>query len=228
MKANPGLATSLRLATGGGGAGTMYLDGLRVAPYGQLNSWEASLEGWSVPNTNFTSGGFSTTDGASAGLYSWVVQNTTGTMCGIRMGPPRSEGPSSTVLTELLAKATNVTMTVYFPTNAPYTGNFGWGVGFSLYLNQPGGAGILPISKWENWSTLGITNTLPSRFRRQSEPRCLTILRCPAPCVWRRAAAAPERRFLTTFSSAFCLPPRPASGFANFGMASAATKFPRT
>ncbi|MCX7722659.1 MAG: immunoglobulin domain-containing protein [Verrucomicrobiae bacterium] len=157
MKAYPNLPSSLRLCTGGGGRGTMYLDGLRVTPFGQANSWEADLEGWTVVNSaNFASDGFSSSTGVTAGLYSWIVRNTTGNYKWNQDGTdPDLESASSVELTSLLANATNVTLDVVVP-----SGSLGWGIGFSLYVNQPGGAGILPISKWENWMGSGSTNTL--------------------------------------------------------------------
>jgi hypothetical protein len=153
MKANPGVATSLRFCLGSGNAGTMYLDGLRIAPYEQVNSWEYGLEGWTIVNTNFAFGGLSNTNGASAGLYSLVVSNTTGNFAWNQDGTaPDFRGPSTTDLTALMSKATNVA----FEVTVPNSGDFGWGMGFSLYLNQPGGGGIMAIpASWQNWLPSG-------------------------------------------------------------------------
>ena len=149
MLAHPGAATSLMFVTGGGGPGTMYLDGLRVAPYGQINSWEDSYEGWTVVDTNnFAFAGTSQTQGVTAGLYSLAVQNTTGNYLWNQDGTaPDFQGPSSTDLTELMSKATNVAVDV----TVPVSGDLGWGCGFSVYLNQPGGAGLMTISQWGQW-----------------------------------------------------------------------------
>lgn len=121
-----------------------------------LNSWEDSLEGWSIANTNdFTSNGFSTNNGVTDGLYSWEVENTTGGYIWDQVGDaPDLQGPYSTELTAQLGNATSVTLDMYLPAS-----DFDWGIGFSLYLDQPGGAGPMIISQWENWSGLGETNT---------------------------------------------------------------------
>src|SRR5882724_12234736 len=62
-----------------------------------LNSWENSLEGWSVLETaTWTSGGF-TTNGVTQGSYSWKLTAT-----GVDYGPTL-QGPSSTNLTLSMA-----------------------------------------------------------------------------------------------------------------------------
>src|SRR5208337_2370961 len=48
LAAHPSLPTYLTFQIGGGGGGTMYLDYLRVNPLGLINSWEVSMEGWTI------------------------------------------------------------------------------------------------------------------------------------------------------------------------------------
>jgi hypothetical protein len=188
MLAHPGVASSLMLVTGGGGTGTMYLDGLRVAPYGQINSWEYSYEGWSAANTNFALSGCSATTGVTAGLYSLVVQNTSGNYIWDQVGTNADfESPTNTDLTTLLAQATNVFLDV----TVPAANDFGGYLGFSLYLNQPGGAGIVVISQWANWlggAQMGPTNGATTLSFPVSQAVRTALLNYPTlPCCLRLA-----------------------------------------
>src|SRR5690348_2960836 len=62
-----------------------------------INSWENSLEGWSILETGtWTSVGFINTNGATQGSYSWKLSST-----GVDYGPTL-QGPSSTNLTLLM------------------------------------------------------------------------------------------------------------------------------
>ena len=209
LLANPTLPCSLRLATGGGGPGTMYMDGLRVVPLGQLNSWEDSYEGWSVADTaDWSFGPLSTTTGVTAGLYSLAVTNKTGNFLWDQTGAtPDLQGPSSTDLTALLANATNVMMDV----NIPNTGDFGWGIGFSLYLNQPGGAGLVIVDQWNNWMSAGpssatLTFIIPASVRT-------ALLNNPTlPCSLRLATGGggPGTMYIDNLRATL-LPPAPAN-----------------
>ena len=95
-----------------------------------LNSWENSLEGWSIIETGtWTSVGFSTTKGASQGSYSWELSAT-----GVDYGATL-QGPSSASLTLLMANADTVTMTLVVGPNAP---QFNWGIQIDLGITIPG------------------------------------------------------------------------------------------
>ena len=152
-----------------------------------LNSWETSLDGWTVANAaDFTNGGFSTTTGVTDGAYSWVVRNKTGHFNWDQVGDdPDLQGPASTGLTALLGRAVSLTLDVYVPTNAPYTGNFVWGLEFSLYLSQPGGVRVVPISMRENGAILGATNTLT--FSVAESLRAALLGHSELPCSLRLA-----------------------------------------
>ncbi len=102
-----------------------------------VNSWENSLEGWSILETGaWTSVGFSTAKGVTQGSYSWEL-NTTGTDYG-----PTLQGPASTDMTMLMANADSVTMTLVVGTNAP---QFNWGIQIDLEVSQPGGVGTMSV-----------------------------------------------------------------------------------
>jgi hypothetical protein len=102
-----------------------------------VNSWENSLEGWSILETGtWTSVGFSTAKGVTQGSYSWEL-NTTGVDYGSTL-----QGPASTNLTLLMANAASVTMTLVVGTNAP---QFNWGIQIDLAVNQPGGVGFMSV-----------------------------------------------------------------------------------
>ncbi len=124
-----------------------------------INSWENSLEGWSVVETGtWTSVGFSNTKGATDGSYSWQLA-TTAVDYGVTL-----QGPSSTNLARLMANAATVNMDIVIGTNAP---QFNWGIQIDLEVNQPGGVGTMAVDGG-NYSggvfggslTDGSTNTL--------------------------------------------------------------------
>lgn len=73
-----------------------------------VNSWENSVEGWATLQANWTSGGFSSTNGVTAGNYSWVL-NAAGTPdYGAAI-----EGTASASMTALLINAASVSIDVY-------------------------------------------------------------------------------------------------------------------
>jgi hypothetical protein len=110
----------------------MLLLGLSVArSQTLLNSWENSPEGWTILEPAWTSAGFSTNTGVTAGTYSWELTTTNadyGTVL---------QGPSSTALTALLADAGQITLDVL----VPVAGSFGYYQQWNLVVNQPGGLG---------------------------------------------------------------------------------------
>ncbi len=112
--------------------------GISMAPAQTLiNSWENSLEGWSILETGtWTSVGFSTAKGVTQGSYSWQL-NTTAVDYGATL-----QGPASTNLTLLMANADSVTMTLVVGTNAP---QFNWGIQIDLSVSQPGGVGFMSV-----------------------------------------------------------------------------------
>jgi hypothetical protein len=103
-----------------------------------INSWENSLEGWSILETGtWTSLGFINTNGATQGSYSWKLAST-----GVDYGPTL-QGPASTNLTLLMANADSVNMDIVVdPSAAP---RFGFGLQIDLEVNQPGGAGTISV-----------------------------------------------------------------------------------
>ncbi len=139
MLANPTLPCSLSYAIGGGttaGEMTIYLDNLRITPLGSINSWENSLEGWTINEGNWSSTGFSTTTGVTSGLYSWELTAASGPDYGTAL-----TGPASTNLTTELASAASISVDVLTPT----AGSFGYYLQWDLEVNQPGGAGTLSL-----------------------------------------------------------------------------------
>ncbi len=211
LKAHPGAATSLILVTGGGGPGTLYLDGLRVTPYGMINSWEYSYEGWSVADTaDWAFGPLSSTTGVTAGLYSLVVSNTTGNFLWDQTGAtPDIQSSTNTTLTALLAQATNVMMDV----DIPNTGDFGWGIGFSLYLNQPGGVGLVILDQWNNWMSAGPSSATLT-FMIPESVRTGLINNSTLPCCLRLATGGggPGTMYIDNLRAGL-LPPTPANLF---------------
>jgi hypothetical protein len=107
MAAHPGLAANLTFAIGGGGSGTMYMDNLRIAPLGLINSFENSPEGWTIEEGNWTSTGFSKTTGVTSGQYSWQLTAAGSPDYGLPL-----QGPSSAALTTLLANAGSISIDV--------------------------------------------------------------------------------------------------------------------
>lgn len=117
-----------------------------------INSWENSVEGWGTLQANWTSGGFSSTNGVTAGSYSWVLNAAASPDYGAALG-----GSASTSITELLASAApvvNVSVDVY-------------ATGFSflqwdLTLNQDGGLGYASTDgyKYTQSPTIGSESTL--------------------------------------------------------------------
>ncbi|MGW8181273.1 MAG: hypothetical protein ACWGQW_21290, partial [bacterium] len=106
-----------------------------------LNSWEDSLEGWSVIQTGtWTSDGFSTTEGVTEGSYSWQLTTTA-----VDWGQTL-QGPTSAELTLQMANAASLSMDITVDTNSPP--NFGWGFQIDLEVNQPGGVGTLSVNDY--------------------------------------------------------------------------------
>src|SRR5271170_5317645 len=69
-----------------------------------LNSWENSLEGWTIQEPGiWSTTGFSTTTGVTAGAYSWNLTAASGPDYGLAL-----TGPSSTNLTTLLGNAASI------------------------------------------------------------------------------------------------------------------------
>ncbi|MGA2750510.1 MAG: hypothetical protein ABSG59_17195 [Verrucomicrobiota bacterium] len=101
-----------------------------------IASWENSLDGWTVTDPNWTSVGFSTTVGVTAGSYSWELSPTSETY-----GLDALTGPSSTNLTALLANAASISLDVDVPT----AGSFGWWMQCDMWVNQPGGLGSMSL-----------------------------------------------------------------------------------
>ena len=112
--------------------------GISVAQSQTLeNSWENSLEGWTINEPgNWTSTGFSTATGVTAGTYSWNLTAASNPDYGLAL-----TGPSSTALTASLANAGSVSIDVITPVG----GSFGYYLQFDLEVNQPGGAGTISL-----------------------------------------------------------------------------------
>jgi hypothetical protein len=166
MLANPSLPSYLSYAIGGGstpGAMTIYLDNLRVSPLGLINSWENSQEGWTIDETNWTTTGFSTNTGVTAGYYSWELTAASGPDYGIAL-----TGPASTNLTAELADTASIRVDVL----TPMTGSFDNYEQWDLEVNQPGGAGTLSLDggDYSQSPTIGgsestLTWTMPQSIR---------------------------------------------------------------
>jgi hypothetical protein len=116
----------------------LFLGGISTTPAQTLlNSWENSLEGWSILETStWTSDGFSTTNGVTQGSYSWELTSTA-----VDYGPTL-QGPSSTNLTLLMANASSVNMDIQVGSTPP---QFNWGIQIDLHVVQPGGAGDMSV-----------------------------------------------------------------------------------
>jgi hypothetical protein len=101
-----------------------------------LNSWENSLEGWTISEGNWTTTGFSTSTGVTAGTYSWNLTAASGPDYGLAL-----TGPSSTTLTTQLLNAGSISIDVL----TPVSGSFGGYLQVDLEVNQPGGAGTISV-----------------------------------------------------------------------------------
>jgi hypothetical protein len=102
-----------------------------------LNSWENSLEGWTIAEPgNWTTTGYSTTTGVTAGSYSWNLTAASGPDYGLAL-----VGPSSTTLTTQMLNAGSISIDVLTPVG----GSFGYYLQFDLEVNQPGGAGTISL-----------------------------------------------------------------------------------
>jgi len=133
-----------------------------------IDSWENSNEGWTVVNTSdYALGGFSTTAGVTAGKYSLIVNNLAGNYIWDTSGKsPDLQSASSAALTQILMRTSTLSVDVYVP-----AGNFGWGLVFNFFVNQPNGAGIMSISNtWGLAANLGgqttLTMTVPASIRQ--------------------------------------------------------------
>jgi hypothetical protein len=154
LAGHPTLPVYLTFSIGGGGSGTMYVDNLRVTPLGLINSWENSEEGWTIEEPAiWSSGGFSTTTGVTAGLYSWELTAASGPNYNTAIA-----GPSSTNLTTLLANAASVSVDV----DVPVGGSFGYYLQWDLSVNQPGGLGSVSVDdgQYTQAATIGGESTL--------------------------------------------------------------------
>jgi hypothetical protein len=102
-----------------------------------LNSWENSLEGWTIlePGT-WTTTGFSTTTGVTADTYSWQLTASKSPDYGAAL-----QGPSSTNLTAVLAK----TLSISLDLDVPAGGSFGYYEQWDLVISQPGGIGNVSV-----------------------------------------------------------------------------------
>src|SRR5580698_3067300 len=102
-----------------------------------LNSWENSLEGWTIQEPGiWSTTGFSTSTGVTAGTYSWNLTAASGPDYGLAL-----TGPSSTTLTTQLLNAGSISIDVL----TPVSGSFGGYLQVDLEVNQPGGAGTISV-----------------------------------------------------------------------------------
>jgi len=119
-----------------------------------LNSWENSLEGWTILETNiWTTTGFSTTTGVTAGTYSWQLTASGGPNYGAAL-----QGPSSTALTGILANTASISIDV----STPESGSFGYYLQWDLVISQPGGLGYVSVDgySYSGDANIGGSNTL--------------------------------------------------------------------
>jgi hypothetical protein len=213
LKANPSLPSSLSICLGAGNtnAATAFFDYLRISPLQLIASWENDLEGWTVVNTNdFTSVGFSTTDGVTTGKYSWGVQNTTTHYNWDQQGDsPDLKGPSSTELTAMLTRAASVTIDVYA------RDFFDWGFMVNICVNQPGGAGNMSITGdpavW-TWQASGTSQTCT--FTVPQSVRTALLNNSSLPCSLSICLGAGNTNAATVFFDRLWineLPPAPAN-----------------
>lgn len=92
-----------------------------------LNSWENSVEGWTILQAPYSTAGFSTTTGVTNQTYSWIVSGTAGPTYGSMF-----EGPQTLANTALLSVATSLSIDVQVPTG----GDFGWYLQWSAFVNN--------------------------------------------------------------------------------------------
>ncbi len=90
-----------------------------------IESFENTLDGWTVQNGSYTAG-FSTTTGVTDGSYSLSLTGTTGPSYGQMLG-----SPSTTLLTSELAGASALSLDVYAP-----GGSFGYYLQFDIDINN--------------------------------------------------------------------------------------------
>ena len=90
-----------------------------------IESFENTLDGWTVQNGSYTAG-FSTTTGVTDGSYSLSLTGTTGPNYGQMLG-----SPSTTLLTSELAGASALSFDVYAP-----GGSFGYYLQFDVDINN--------------------------------------------------------------------------------------------
>jgi hypothetical protein len=133
LAANPALPTYLSFSIGGGGGGTIYIDNLRVWEVPTYTeSWENTEDGWTILQTNWTSEGFSTNTGVTAGSYSWELTAATSPNYGAAL-----QSPSSTSLTAAMSSPGSIDLDVL----VPKAGSFGYYLQWDLVVDQPGGLG---------------------------------------------------------------------------------------
>jgi hypothetical protein len=102
-----------------------------------LNSWENSLEGWSIIETGtWTSVGFVTSNNTQ-GSYSWKLTSTAVDY------QDTLRGPSSGGLTLIMANAASVSLDIVIDPKAPH---FNWGIQMDVAVNQPGGMGEVSVT----------------------------------------------------------------------------------
>ena len=89
-------------------------------------SWENTLDGWTVDNSSYTSS-FSTNTGVTSGYYSLALTGMVGPDYGVML-----ESPHTTELTAMLANATSIWFDVYMP-----AGSFGGFIQISVEVYNP-------------------------------------------------------------------------------------------
>ena len=132
LAGHPSLPTSVSFQIGGGNGGSVFMDNLRVIPLGLINSWENSQENWTINEPNWTSSGFSTVNGVTAGIYSWNL-----TAAGSPDYGTAFSGASSTALTTTLANSASVSVDVL-------ASGFSF-MQWDLVVHQPGGGGDMSV-----------------------------------------------------------------------------------
>jgi hypothetical protein len=135
--------------------GTLVLGISAQAQTVLINSWENSLEGWSIEETGiWSTTGFSTND-VTQGSYSWNLTAASGPDYGAAI-----EGPSSTGLTAILGNTASISIDVA----TPIGGSFGYYQQWDLVINQPGGIGYTSVDGYcycgGGYPNIGGSNTL--------------------------------------------------------------------
>lgn len=123
------------------------------APTYYNESWENTLDGWTVGGGNMTFAGFSSTLGVTDGSYSLGLGAPTGAPnYGIQLS-----SSATTALTLDLASASTVTLDVYVP-----AGDFGSLLKFDLLVSQKNGLGGVSLdgSAFSESATIGGEKTL--------------------------------------------------------------------